>query len=159
METFERDLRLRAPLADVWAFHSTIDGLRALTPDWMHLRVDEIERPGDEREDTHVLTEGTRIHMSVQPFGVGPRQRWVSRIEERVENGGMAYFVDVMEDGPFPEWRHTHLFYGDGDETLLRDRVEYRAPLGRSLDGPAKLFFEPMFRQRHRRTREILEDA
>ncbi|WP_336037903.1 SRPBCC family protein [Halobacterium yunchengense] len=158
MATFEREVRVRAPLADVWAFHSTIDGLRSLTPDWLHLRVEEIERPAAEPE-THVLTAGTRIRASVQPFGVGPRQRWVSRITAREEGEATAYFVDVMEDGPFPHWEHTHLFYGDGDGTLVRDRVEYRAPAGGVLDGVAGAFLEPGFRYRHRRTREILEDA
>ncbi|MFB6072053.1 MAG: SRPBCC family protein [Halobacterium sp.] len=155
MQTFERDLRVRASLADVWAFHSTIDGLRALTPDWTNLRVETIDRRDD--RDGHVLTEGTRIRMSLQPLGVGPRRRWTSRIDAREEGEGHAFFVDVMEDGPFPEWRHTHLFYGDGEETLLRDRVEYEAPGGGLLDDVAGAFLDPMFRYRHRRTREILD--
>lgn len=158
MKTFERNLRVRAPLADAWAFHSTIDGLRSLTPDWMHLRIEEIDRPDDE-PNTHVLTEGTRIHASVQPFGVGPRQSWTSRITDREEGDGTAYFVDEMEEGPFPAWRHTHLFYGDGNETVVRDRVEYRAPGGALGDEVAGLLLEPMFRYRHRRTREVLGGA
>ncbi|GAA0288073.1 SRPBCC family protein [Halobacterium noricense] len=156
MATFERELRVHAPLADVWAFHSTIDGLRSLTPDWLNLRVEEIERPDDEPE-AHVLTAGTRIHASVQPFGVGPRQTWVSHITAREEGEDTAYFVDVMEEGPFPEWEHTHLFYADGDETLIRDHVEYRAPVGGIGDEAARLGLAPMFWYRHRRTRDILD--
>ena len=156
MATFERDVRIRAPFGDVWEFHATIDGLRALTPDWMHLRVEARQRPeGD--DDGDGLTVGTRVRMSVRPFGVGPRQRWVSRITEREESEVYAYFADVMEVGPFPEWEHTHSFYADGDETLVRDRVEYRTPVGGLADEIAGLFFEPMFRYRHRRTRELLE--
>jgi ligand-binding SRPBCC domain-containing protein len=158
MGTFERDLRVGASLADTWAFHSTIDGLRSLTPDWLHLRIDEIERPEGDTE-THVLTAGTRIHASVKPFGVGPRQTWVSRITEREERDETAYFVDVMEDGPFPEWEHTHLFYADGDETLVRDSVEYTTPVGGIGDGVAGLLLDPMFRFRHKRTRDILDEA
>ncbi|MFB6270884.1 MAG: SRPBCC family protein [Halobacterium sp.] len=158
MATFERDLRVGASLADTWAFHSTIDGLRSLTPDWLHLRIEDIERPED-GPDTHVLTAGTRIHASVRPFGVGPRQTWVSRITEREESEESAYFVDVMEDGPFPEWEHTHLFYADGDETLIRDRVEYETPVGGVGDDLAGLLLAPMFRYRHWRTRDILGDA
>jgi ligand-binding SRPBCC domain-containing protein len=155
MATYERDVRVRAPFADVWEFHATIDGLRALTPDWMHLRVEAVRRP--EGDDGGTLTVGTRIRLSVQPFGVGPRQRWVSHITGREEREGYAYFADVMEDGPFPEWEHTHTFYADGDETLVRDRVEYRTPVGGIADDVAGVFFEPMFRYRHRRTREMLE--
>jgi ligand-binding SRPBCC domain-containing protein len=159
METFERDLRVDAPLEEVWAFHSTVDGLLGLTPEWANLRVDGMEWPDGERPDDDVLVAGTRIHMSVQPFGVAPRQSWVSHVTERVEGDDHTYFVDVMEDGPFPEWRHTHSFFADGDQTVARDRVEYRAPLGPlgALGAPAVL--GPMFHFRHRRTREVLGDA
>ena len=158
MQTFERDVRVDAPLAAVWEFHSTVDGLLALTPAWANLRVDGVDWPAGGSEDD-VLVEGTRIHMSVRPLGVGPRQTWTSRITERVEDDGHAHFVDVMEDGPFPAWRHTHSFFADGDQTVLRDRVEYRAPLGGlgALGSPAVLW--PMFAFRHRRTREVLGDA
>jgi len=156
MATFERELRVRAPLADVWAFHSTTDGLRSLTPNWLNLRIERIERPTDEPE-AHVLTAGTRIHASVRPFGVGPRQTWVSHITEREESEEKAYFVDVMEGGPFSEWEHTHLFYADGDETLIRDHVEYRGPVGGVGDGLAELGLAPMFWYRHRRTSAILD--
>ena len=159
METFERDLRVDAPLEEVWAFHSTVDGLLGLTPEWANLRVDGMEWPDGERPDDDVLVAGTRIHTSVQPFGVAPRQSWVSHVTERVEGDDHTYFVDVMEDGPFPEWRHTHSFFADGDQTVARDRVEYRAPLGPlgALGAPAVL--GPMFHFRHRRTREVLGDA
>ncbi|WP_232702260.1 SRPBCC family protein [Halobacterium wangiae] len=155
MATFERNLRVRAPFEDVWKFHSTIDGLLSLTPGWANLRVEAVQRPDGDTGD--VLTVGTRIRMSVRPFGVGPRQRWVSRITEREEGDGYAYFADVMEEGPFPEWEHTHTFYADGDDTLARDHVEYRTPVGGIADEVAGLFFDPMFRYRHRRTRELLE--
>jgi len=160
MQTFERDLRVDAPLDEVWAFHSTVDGLLALTPDWANLRVDGVEWPEDRGgRDDEVLVEGTRIQMSVRPLGVGPRQTWTSVITERVEADGHAYFVDAMEEGPFPEWEHTHSFFADGDQTVLRDHVEYRAPLGGvgALGSPAALW--TMFRFRHRQTRASLGDA
>ncbi|NIC00425.1 SRPBCC family protein [Halobacterium sp. R2-5] len=156
MATFERELRVRAPLSEAWAFHSTEEGLLALTPAWLNLRVERIERP-EGGGDSDVLTEGTRIHASVRPFGVGPRQAWVSYITEREEREDTAYFVDVMEDGPFPEWEHTHALYADGEQTLLRDRVKYRTPAGRLGDEAARFGLAPMFWYRHRRTRDILD--
>jgi len=45
MATFERELRVRAPFEDVWEFHSTIDGLQALTPRWANLRVEAVQYP------------------------------------------------------------------------------------------------------------------
>ncbi|MFW6318540.1 MAG: SRPBCC family protein [Halorubrum sp.] len=159
MPTYRRTTRVPAPIEDVWAFHSTVDGLRELTPDWMRLRVGGVEGP-DGSSDPEVLVTGSEIAMSIHPFGAGPRQRWTSRIVERDPDGTTtpersARFVDKMEDGPFRRWEHTHAFYADGDETLLVDTVAYRLPLGPLGDafGPmAKVGFEGMFRDRHRRT-------
>ncbi|NEU56581.1 SRPBCC family protein [Halorussus sp. MSC15.2] len=160
MPTYQREVRVGAPLDEVWEFHSRVGGLEALTPDWMHLRVEEVRgRDGDERDATAVLDTGTEVRMSLRPFDVGPRQRWTSRITRREEGDGTAVFEDVMEGGPFPTWRHTHSFYAvSDDETIVRDRVEYELPVVGDLLGPLGWFgFEPMFRDRHRRTKRVLE--
>lgn len=164
MPTYRRATHVPAPIDDVWAFHSTIDGLRALTPDWMRLGIDAVEGP-DGEPNPGTLVRGTRIRMSVRPFGIGPRQRWTSRIVDREPAGddpveGSAYFVDDMLHGPFRKWVHTHSFFADGDETRLVDTVEYRLPFGPIGDavGPfARVGFEGMFRDRHRRTRDRFE--
>ena len=161
MPTYRRTIRVPAPIEDVWSFHSTVDGLRELTPGWMHLGIDGVEGP-DGSPDPPVLVAGSEIQMSVRPFGVGPRQRWTSRIVERDPDGEAtpersARFVDEMQGGPFRRWEHTHAFYADGDETLLVDTVAYRlpfGPLGDLAGPPAKVGFEGMFRDRHRRTVE-----
>ena len=161
MPTYRRTTRVPAPIEDVWAFHSTVDGLRELTPGWMNLRIGGVEGP-DGSPDPAVLVAGSEIQMSIRPFRVGPRQRWTSRIVERDPDGETtpersARFVDEMEDGPFRRWEHTHAFYADGEETLLVDTVAYRlpfGPLGDLAGPPAKVGFEGMFRDRHRRTVE-----
>lgn len=159
MPVFERETRVDAPLDEVWAFHSRVSGLEALTPDWMHLRVDSVTGP-DGEPDPDLLTEGSRVAVSVRPFGVGPRQSWTSAIVEREEGEGTAMFRDEMVEGPFARWVHTHRFFADGDATLVHDRVEYRLAgglVGDVAGPPARLGLEPMFRFRHRKTRELLE--
>jgi ligand-binding SRPBCC domain-containing protein len=158
MPTYQREIRVRAPIEAVWQFHSRPEGLEALTPDWMHLRVEEV-RGSDGATDLDVLETGTTVRASVRPFGLGPRQHWTSRIARREEGDGSAVFEDVMEDGPFPEWRHRHGFFAVSDhETLVSDRVTYELPVVGDLLGPLGwLGFEPMFRARHRRTEELLE--
>lgn len=159
MPTYTRWTRVPAPLADVWAFHSRIEGLERLTPDFLNLEVEWVRGP-DGESDPEVLTAGTEIQLSLQPFGVGPRQPWVSRITERERRDGRAWFRDEMLDGPFPRWVHTHSFFADGEETVLEDRVEYELPLGPLSEalGPLGVVgFEPVFRDRHRRTREYFE--
>lgn len=160
MPTYHRETWIDAPLQDVWAFHSRIEGLTSVTPAFLDLRVDRVVGP-DGTEDPEVLEEGTRIDLSARPFDVGPRQSWTSIVTEREHGDGEAHFRDEMEDGPFPHWEHTHRFYaGDSGETLLSDRVEFRLPfggLGEAVAGVADLGFEPMFAFRHRRTKRLLE--
>jgi ligand-binding SRPBCC domain-containing protein len=157
MARYQRRTRVAAPLEDVWTFHSRIEGLEALTPGWLNLQVEAVRGP-DGEENPAILDVGTQIRLSTRPFGVGPRQSFVSRIVEREEGEGAAHFVDDMADGPFSEWRHTHRFFADGDETIVEDDVEYAFPLGDGVLGPLSVVgFEPMFRYRHRKTRELLE--
>ncbi|WP_424003567.1 SRPBCC family protein [Haloarcula salina] len=160
MDTYERQVRVAAPLSAVWDFHATGDGLVALTPDWMNIRIEE-QRGPDGESDPEELTAGSVVVSSIQPFGVGPRQRWVSDIVERREEDGEAMFRDEMREGPFPHWVHTHTFRADGDDaTIVHDRVEYElpgGPLGRAVGPLGLLGFEPMFRYRHRKTKELLE--
>lgn len=159
MPVYRRETRVAAPLEEVWKFYSTVSGLQALTPEFMGLRVESVVGP-DGRRDPEILETGSRINLSLQPLGAGPRQSWTSVIVDRDLDGDSAMFRDRMEDGPFPEWEHTHQFFSEGDGTRLVDRVEYRLPGGPfgELAAPFGDFgFEPMFRHRHRKTKELLE--
>jgi len=159
MAVYQRRTRVDAPLEEVWDFHSRVSGLEALTPGWMNLRVEAVSGPeGD--PDPEILETGARIDASVRPFGVGPRQRWTSVITARERDAGNAYFRDEMKGGPFRRWEHTHRFFADGAETVVDDHVVYAlpfGPVGEAASRLARVGFEPMFRFRHRRTRELLE--
>lgn len=159
MATYTRRTRIDAPLAAVWAFHGQIDGLEALTPAWMGLRVEGVVGPDGDAEPAE-LFEGSEITMASRPFGVAPESRWLSRIVARERDDGYRMFRDDMLGGPFALWVHTHEFYGDGDETVMIDTVNYElpaGPLGPLVNRLAVVGFEPMFRYRHRRTKELLE--
>ncbi|AXR81586.1 SRPBCC family protein [Natrarchaeobaculum sulfurireducens] len=159
MPTYERQTRVRAPFEDVWEFHSRASGLEALTADWMGLRVESVIGP-DGESDPDVLEVGSELDVSIRPFDVGPRQHWTSVIVEREREDGAAVFRDEMVHGPFDRWVHTHSFFADGDETIVRDRVDYTlpfGPIGRLGTPFSGVGFEAMFRDRHRRTRTELE--
>ncbi|WP_158057275.1 SRPBCC family protein [Halorussus halophilus] len=157
MPTYQRHVWVDAPLDEVWEFHSRVEGLEALTPSWMNLRVETVYGPDGER-DPELLEEGAEAHMSLQPFGVGPRQSWVSHVTKREREDDHAVFEDEMADGPFPSWTHTHRFYAEDGGTVVWDTVEYELPLvGGKLGSLGWVGFEPMFRERHKRTKRILE--
>lgn len=159
MAVYTHSSHVDAPLDDVWAFHSSGDGLVELTPGFLDLRVEATRGP-DGEPDPEVLTEGSEVDVSMKPVGVGPRQRWTSRIVERERVDDEAYFVDEMVDGPFARWRHTHRFVAAGAGTTMYDRVDWALP-GGPVGGLASQFglvgLEPMFRYRHRRARKLLE--
>ena len=156
--TYQRRTRIEAPLEIVWEFHSNPSGLEALTPAWMQLRIDAVVGPDGER-DPPILEAGSELDVSLRPFDVGPRSRWTSAIVERHREAGAAYFRDEMVRGPFERWEHTHAFFADGEATVLLDHLEYElpGPLGSIPGSVSQLGFEPMFRYRHRRTKELLE--
>lgn len=159
MPTYHRETWVDAPLEDVWDFHVRVEGLEALTPAFLNLRVESVTGP-DGESDPEELTVGTRVETSVRPFDVLPRQSWVSEITERERDEDRARFRDVMVEGPLPHWEHTHSFYAEDGETLVSDRVAYRLPfggLGEQVAQFAGIGFEPLFGYRHRRTRELLE--
>ncbi|WP_410764416.1 SRPBCC family protein [Haloferax sp. DFSO60] len=159
MPVYQRRVRVAAPLEAVWEFHSDVSGLEALTPGWMGLEIQAV-RGSDGELNPEELAEGTEIDMAMRPLGVGPRQTWTSRILARERGENTAWFRDDMRDGPFDRWVHTHRFVAEGDETVIEDRVEYELPFG-PLGEFAGTFgivgFEPMFRYRHDKTKELLE--
>ena len=159
MSTYRRETYIDAPFEDVWTFHSTTDGLEALTPDFMCLEVEGVTGP-DGESDPEQLDAGSRIELSVRPFGIGPRQRMVSVITDRSREGESAMFRDVMDAGPFAEWEHTHRFFVEGDGTRLIDSIAYQLPggaVGRLASPLGRIGLEPMFWGRHRTTKKLLE--
>lgn len=154
---YRRRTTVDAPLSTVWDFQTRIGGLRAVTPDWMDLRVESVEAPDGEAGGDR-LGPGTSVHLSVRPFGLGPRQTWTSTIVGWERGDDVAWFRDEMTGGPFPRWVHTHRVEAAGEATVLTDLVEYRLPLVPAVLSPVgRSFFEPLFAYRHRRTRRLLE--
>lgn len=152
MATFTRRSTVEAPLSAVWEFHSTIDGLEALTPEAADLRIESLEIPGDGEE----LRAGSEMALSVRTFPGLPRTSLLTRIVRRERRPDAALFVDEMQAGPLERWRHTHRFEARGEETALIDEIEFETGYG----GPADVLFRAgltvAFALRHRKTRKLL---
>jgi len=72
-----------------------------------------------------LLELGDEVTWEARHFGV--RQTLTSRITEFERP---RHFQDVMTQGAFRRFVHDHYFEPTSKGTLLRDVVEYRAPLG-----------------------------
>ena len=68
---------------------------------------------------------GTTIEYRIRLRGLP--MDWRSRIDE-YEPG--VRFVDVQERGPYAIWRHLREFEDVPEGTEIRDRIDYRLPLG-----------------------------
>jgi ligand-binding SRPBCC domain-containing protein len=150
MPLFERSCVVRAPVADVFAFHLDTRNAARISPRTM---------PVVAVRGTFPLAEGDEVEIVVRLWPTPLRQTW--RVEaERVVAPTLV--VDRMLVGPFRSWVHQHLFEDLGDGmTRLTDRVDYHLPLG-PLGSLAdallvRRVLERLFRHRQARTRELLE--
>jgi ligand-binding SRPBCC domain-containing protein len=155
--TLQETSIVAAPLDEVWRLYSDpIRGLPAVSGPDLRVHVEHADLP---------LHEGSRVVLDAR-WRSGPTTRWVSRIEawSPPEPGATtAWFVDELERGPFTVWRHQHWFERlDDRRTRLVDRVRYEVgwgPLGWVADHVlVRRALVRSLRQRHERTRELLED-
>ena len=159
MARYERTSRIEAPFETVWEFHAGPDGLLALTPAIANLEIEAVHAADGRTFETELpedLGVGARLVGSVRPFGIGPRQRFVSEIVARERENDRGYFRDVLREGPLARWVHTHRFAADGERTLLTDSVHYELPRGWA-NPLARPGLAIAFADRHRRTRARLE--
>jgi ligand-binding SRPBCC domain-containing protein len=113
----ERTQLIQKPLQETFAFFADAGNLEAITPHFLGFRV--------VTPTPIVMCVGARIDYELSLFGLP--LKWRTRIAEW-EPG--RRFVDEQEAGPYALWHHSHDFEARGEATLMRDRVEYREPLG-----------------------------
>jgi len=145
---FTHAFEVRAPLAQVRAFHARADALAELTPPLLPMRLEQappVLQSGD--------TMSFRIWLGPLPI------RWTARIED-ADPGG---FTDRQLAGPFAEWVHRHAFEPTGARTTRvvdSIRARFRPHL---LWGPAGLAMwiglPVLFAFRGWKTRRLLERA
>jgi ligand-binding SRPBCC domain-containing protein len=114
----EREQVIPRSRSETFAFFSDAFNLERITPSALRFRI--MTRP------PVVMAAGTLLEYRLSLFGIS--FYWKTKIESWTPEQS---FVDVQLSGPYSFWRHTHAFEELGpDSTLMRDRVEYRLPLG-----------------------------
>lgn len=143
MPVFVRSILLDAPIERVFAFHERPDALQLLSPPFPPVRV--IRKTGG-------IEIGSRVELKIGPLP------WTALHTAFQKN---RLFEDQQISGPFARWVHRHEFETVGQQTRLTDRVDFQMPggplLNRLFGWAFKLSLQPMFRYRHRVTRQYCE--
>jgi hypothetical protein len=146
--TFVRESVMAASPERVFAFHELPDALARLTPPWESSRVIQMAKISEINSEAIIET---RI-LAVLPV------RWVAR---HTAYDPPRMFEDVQIEGPFRFWRHRHFVVPHAAGALLRDEIEYEAPLGLfgRLAAPFLIIprLEKLFDYRHAATRQWCE--
>ncbi len=144
MPVFVRQLLVRAPVAQVFAFHEREDALPRLSPPFPPLKV--VSRDGG-------IRPGARVDLRIGPI------RWLA-LHTAYEKDRL--FVDEQIEGPFASWVHRHEFEAvDAQTTRLTDHVTFALPGGPIVNALlgrlVALSLVPMFRYRHAATKATCE--
>ena len=115
--TFSSEVRLAAPINQVFSFFADAHNLEILTPPWLSF---QILTPGPIRMEI-----GTRIDYRLRVHGLPVR--WQSEITAWEPP---HYFVDEQRRGPYRLWIHEHRFQVLENCTLALDEVRYAVPGG-----------------------------
>jgi ligand-binding SRPBCC domain-containing protein len=147
---YVKESRINASPELVFRFHESAEALRQLIPPWENMGV---------AESAGSILPGSRVVLRGR-LGLLPI-RWVA---VHTEYNPPHLFADRQESGPFAWWYHRHRFLDDGEGgTILRDEVEYQAPLG--LIGSwlggwlIRQKLERMFAYRHATTCRLIESG
>jgi ligand-binding SRPBCC domain-containing protein len=140
--------KINATVERVWAFHSSVEALKTLTP------------PG---QSVEIIGEETAVRegaLHVLRIRQGPlKMVWKARITGVTPPVG---FTDTAEKSSFAFWQHRHEFVPDGEGTVLRDTVTYAVAFG-PIGWLAEALFvrrlvARLFRHRHEATWKALAE-
>lgn len=140
MAEFRKRIRVPVPVETLFAWHERPGAFQRLSPPW--------DRPVVVSH-TGGIRDGARVELRVH---AGPiPTTWKLEHRDYVAN---RQFRDVMLDGPFASWVHTHSVESDGPAaSVLDDHIEYDLPLGglgeAVAGGFARGTLERVFAYRH----------
>lgn len=112
---FEHSFIVNTCIDCVWNFYTDIMHLERITPSQMHLKI--LSTTSSE------LHAGTLVTLSGTFLFI--KKTWKSQITYSQK----YKYVDEMINGPFPHWRHTHIFVKlDNRKTIIKDEIDFKLP-------------------------------
>jgi len=146
IHTLIREQRLPISIEAAWDFFSSPNNLCKITPEWLCF---EVRSGGSE-----TMHAGQIITYWIKPL-LDIKMSWVTEITHVREP---FFFVDEQRLGPYRFWHHQHHFTASGDETIVRDKVNYALPFGVLGDAVHALWVKQKLNAIFDYRREILRD-
>ena len=117
MKEFRKQVQAPVSVEALFAWHERAGAFERLSPPWDRPRV--LEHTGGIRDGAKVVLQ---VHAGPVPT------TWTLEHRDYIAN---RQFRDVMRDGPFAAWEHTHGFASiDAQSSTLDDHIRYELPLG-----------------------------
>lgn len=140
------NMRLPLKIEYVFSFFCQVENLQRITPPELDFRIlTPLPIP---------IELGTEVDYQLCLFRIP--FKWRSKITVWDPPN---CFVDEQLFGPYKLWKHTHLFFGDNNSTVIEDRVIYRLPywpLGEIVYPLVRLQLNRIFRYRQQTIGDIL---
>ena len=135
------------PLEKCWAFFSTPQNLRHITPPYLGF--------SDINASNTSMYAGQIIMHKIRPFSWLPMD-WITEITHVNEP---FYFIDEQRLGPYKFWHHEHHFEKVDKGTLITDKIYYKlygGIIGRAINKlKIKEDLEAIFLYRKQKIQEI----
>lgn len=117
MQEFRKQVQVPVSVEALFAWHERAGAFERLSPPWDRPKV--LEHTGGIRDGAKVVLQ---VHAGPVPT------TWTLEHRDYIAN---RQFRDVMRDGPFAVWEHTHGFAPiDAHSSTLDDHIRYELPLG-----------------------------
>lgn len=119
LHSFSTLQTLPMTLDEAWAFFSSPENLKEITPDHLGFKITS-------KYHGKKMYPGQIISYIVKPI-LGIPLEWVTEITH-VED--RHFFVDEQRFGPYAFWHHQHIFREVEGGVEMQDIVHYKVPLG-----------------------------
>ncbi|WP_373060472.1 TIGR01777 family oxidoreductase [Gemmatimonas sp.] len=117
MQEFRKQVQAPVSVEALFAWHERPGAFERLSPPWDRPKV--LEHTGGIRDGAKVVLQ---VHAGPVPT------TWTLEHRDYLAN---RQFRDVMREGPFAVWEHTHSFAPlDAHSSTLDDHIRYQLPLG-----------------------------
>lgn len=139
--------QINCSLDELFEFHLDSQNITKITPS--NTKVELLSEDTPAFEGKIVKLKTTRIFIPII---------WEVRIE-KLEKPNIL--VDLSIKSPFKHWKHQHVFTQKGNQCELQDIIEFELPfgmLGKIIEPLLTFDIKKMFKYRHKKTKEILEN-